>query len=69
MKRILLDGGDEGFLFSAYSCIILQLTKRARSDEIQEGDTQFVRSAKGGAKEIYRIGSEIFKQKMEIQSL
>jgi hypothetical protein len=71
MKRIPLDGGDKaslGFLFSAYHFIIPQLTKRTRS-EIQEGDTQFVRSTKGSAEEAYRIGNEMFKQNLGIQSL
>jgi len=71
VRRIPLDGGDEGslgFLFSAYCCIFLQLTKRTRS-EIQEGDTQLVRSTKGRAKEVFRIGNDMFKQNFGIQSL
>jgi hypothetical protein len=60
--------GSLGFLFSVYRCIILQLTKRTKS-EIQEGGTQFVRSTKGRAKEAFRIGNDMFKQNLGIQSL
>jgi hypothetical protein len=61
--------GASSFLPTVALCIILQLTKGTRS-EIQEGDTtQFMRSTKGGAKEVFRFGNEMFKQNMEIHSL
>jgi len=69
MKRIPLDGWDEGslgFQFPAYHCIILQLTKRTRS-EIQEVDTQFVRSTKGRAKEAFRIGMKCLNKTWEFK--